>query len=435
MSTEVRLEGEVQGPREQLEAFGRTDQGGTPADRHRAGAQPAADRRPARVNVQSVLEPFADRIRAADLTIVVSHLTSRASSASTTMPRNSSGGPTPCRWACRSTPPSVSTSEIDIFGAGSNPEDPEEMRWGRARRGSPSRSDPITLPDADPVGVEGGDRTRLPGQRLPFDQEGRGEEYRATWMRPILRSREEEPDRPHLVHRDQRGEPRSAKFPTLTTNDRTRVLELRGTWGDFVDLAAGHHPVRPGAGPGDRRVRGQRAERGVAPRLRGGRHLHLSARSGLAACSRWTATGKLFGSVDWQYAFDPPAAGAAVLGRRPRMTAAASHRAASPAITGSRRRPSCAGATWSRIAPGSTATSSTASGGLRPHLGPAGVRCRGSRETRAKSPRSARRRPAEPDREHRLQPGDRTTRSPATAPTRAVDGDETQFLFSLTARF
>jgi hemolysin activation/secretion protein len=296
---EIRFDGEIQGPQAILDAFAEQVRAERPLtaaalERHLLliGDLPG-------VNVQSVLEPSPTEFGAADLTIVVSHLDvegflSLDNYASEFVgPFTLSGG--------------VSTysalglyEQIDLFAA-FNPEDPEEMRFGQVR---------LTLP----VGPRHwGDTLRLSASRLvsepdyparvfPFDQEGRGEELKATWMHPFIRSREENlTGRLSFIVSNEETEIR--EFPTLTSDDRTRVVEARGTY-DFVDGLVGINLIDVALGQGldilgasdDTEVSRQASDADATFTYLRGRLSRLQPLG-----DQW----QLFGSLDWQYAFDP----------------------------------------------------------------------------------------------------------------------------------
>lgn len=296
---EVRLEGEVEGPREQLEAFAERIKAERPLTATALERNLLLIGDLPGVNVQSVLEPSPTEFGAADLTIVVSHLDVEGF-VSLDNYASEFVGPYTLSLGVSTYSALGFYEQIDIFGA-VNPEDPEEMRFGQARVTFPvgpdhlgqmltlSASKVVTEPD-------------YPDSVFPFDQEGRGEEYRATWMRPILRSREENlTARISFIATNEETEIR--EFPTLTTDDRTRVLELRGTW-DFVDSLLGITLFDLALGQGIDEF-GASEPNEVSRRASGADVTFTYLRGRASRLQPLDGNWQLFGSVDWQYAFDP----------------------------------------------------------------------------------------------------------------------------------
>lgn len=294
---QIRFEGEIQGPQAILDAFAERIRAEKPLtsqalERHLLliGDLPG-------VNVQSVLEPSPTEFGAADLTIVVSHL-------------DVEGFLSVDNYASEFVGPYTFSSgisiysalglydQIDLFGA-FNPENPDEMKFGQIR---------LTLP----VGPRHwGDTLRLSASRLisepdypdrvfPFDQEGRGSEYRATWMHPFIRSREE-----NLIGRlsfiVSNDETEIRDLPNVRSDDRTRVLEARGTY-DFVDPLLGINLIDVALGQG-LDVLGASDDDEVSRSGADATFTYLRGR--LSRLQPLDQNFQIFGSLDWQYAFDP----------------------------------------------------------------------------------------------------------------------------------
>jgi len=263
------------------------------------------------VNVQSVLEPSPDQFGAADLTIVLAHDNAEGF---VQLDNHGSEFTGPLTAAAGASFYSIfgGWEQIDLTVA-FNPEDPEELVYGSGR---------VTIPIGPGdwgtrLELEGSVLTSdpsLPDDVFGFEQPGRGFESAIRVVQPIIRSRDQ--------NLTARAGFRLSEETTdidefdLKTQDRARVVEGGLTY-DVVDPLLGVNLVDVSMHQGLDIFTASRPSE-VSRQGAGASAEFTYVRGTISRLQPVGGGVSFFGSLEWQYAFDPllPSERFSVGGRR-----------------------------------------------------------------------------------------------------------------------
>lgn len=233
---EVRIEGDVEGPRDRIEAFTDGIRAARPLTAEALERNVLLIGDLPGVNVQTILEPSATTFGAADLRVVLSH---RKWEGFLSLDNRGSRFAGPWTLAAGASAFSLMGfyEQIDLLLATTPGTD--EFQYGQGQ---------FTLPvgphaSGDTLQVFAGFgriRPDIPSSAFPFDTRAETFEARVTYAHPFVRSRSENfTGRVSAIWRDDetkiRDLPEDSRNPT---RDEVRILQLRGTW-DFTDSLVG----------------------------------------------------------------------------------------------------------------------------------------------------------------------------------------------------
>jgi len=298
---EIRIEGDVEGPREKIEAFTNRIRAARPLTAGELERNVLLIGDLPGVNVQTILEPSATTFGAANLRVVLSH---RKWEGFLSLDNRGSRFAGPWTLAAGASAFSLlgAYEQLDLLLATTPGTD--ELLYGQGQVSIPvgpaDRGDSLTF-------FLGAGRIRpdIPLGIFPFDTRAHTLEGRITYAHPFIRSRAENlTGRLAAIWRDDTTQiediPDDSRNPT---KDRVRIVQMRGTW-DFTDALVGINlldvSVNKGLG-----ILGASDGGGRISRLTGadGSFTYLEA-----TLSRLQGLGggfALYGEIQGQFSFDP----------------------------------------------------------------------------------------------------------------------------------